>query len=183
MTQIEALEQLVKTQMEQNRQLQEIITVQAESIKQLTQQNKALQQTNKELSSQVAWLNRQLFGRKSEKLAHLDPNQLNLFEENSLSQQDEELEEKKEAAKQEIAKMAREKKKERSNRKLLKDLPVIEVIIEPEEVDLTLYKRMGEERTRTLELTFFYLRERTVACSSLHYPCFLFIKVFLEPAY
>ena len=130
MTQIEALEQLVKTQKEQN---------------------KALQQTIKELSSQVAWLNRQLFGRKSEKLAHLDPNQLNLFEENSLSQQDEELEEKKEAAKQEIAKMAREKKKERSNRKLLKDLPVIEVIIEPEDVDLTLYKRMGEERTRTLE--------------------------------
>jgi septal ring factor EnvC (AmiA/AmiB activator) len=67
MTQIEALEQLVKTQTEQNRQLQEIITLQAESIKQLTQQNKALQKTIEELSSQVAWLNRQLFGRKSEK--------------------------------------------------------------------------------------------------------------------
>ena len=30
--------------------------------------------------AQVAWLNRQLFGRKSEKLAHLDPNQLSLFD-------------------------------------------------------------------------------------------------------
>ena len=39
-----------------------------------------LQQKVQELLSQVAWLNRQLFGRKSEKLAVLDPNQLSLFD-------------------------------------------------------------------------------------------------------
>ncbi len=33
----------------------------------------------KELTAQVAWLNRQLFGRKSEKLGMIDPAQLNLF--------------------------------------------------------------------------------------------------------
>ena len=33
----------------------------------------------KELTAQVAWLNRQLFGRKSEKLPVIDPSQLDLF--------------------------------------------------------------------------------------------------------
>ncbi len=33
----------------------------------------------KELTAQVAWLNRQLFGRKSEKLPIINPNQLDLF--------------------------------------------------------------------------------------------------------
>jgi len=42
-------------------------------------------------------------------------------------------------------------KKERQNRKLLEGLPVVEVIIEPQDVDLTKYKQIGEERTRTLE--------------------------------
>lgn len=43
------------------------------------------------------------------------------------------------------------KKKERQNRKLLEGLPVVEVVIEPQGIDLTKYKRIGEERTRTLE--------------------------------
>lgn len=43
------------------------------------------------------------------------------------------------------------KKKERQNRKLLEGLPVVEVVIEPQDLDLTKYKRIGEERTRTLE--------------------------------
>ena len=43
------------------------------------------------------------------------------------------------------------KKKERQNRKLLEGLPVVKVVIEPQDLDLTKYKRIGEERTRTLE--------------------------------
>ena len=43
------------------------------------------------------------------------------------------------------------KKKERQNRKLLEGLPVVEVVIEPQDLDLTKYKRIGEEHTRTLE--------------------------------
>ena len=39
-----------------------------------------LQQKVQELLSQVVWLNRQLFGRKSEKPASLDPNRLALFD-------------------------------------------------------------------------------------------------------
>ena len=43
------------------------------------------------------------------------------------------------------------KKESRSNRELLEGLPVVEVVIEPDRVDLDRYRRIGEERTRTLE--------------------------------
>ena len=69
MTQTETLELLVAT-------LQQANSSQSESIERLTRQNEQLQNKLQELLAQVAWLNRQLFGRKSEKLAHLDPNQL-----------------------------------------------------------------------------------------------------------
>ncbi len=47
--------------------------------KRQAEQNRNLQKRIEELTAQVAWLNRQLFGRKSEKLAPFDPNQLDLF--------------------------------------------------------------------------------------------------------
>lgn len=43
------------------------------------------------------------------------------------------------------------KKESRRNRELLEGLPVVEVVIEPDRVDLDHYRRIGEERTRTLE--------------------------------
>ena len=42
-------------------------------------------------------------------------------------------------------------KESRRNRELLEGLPVVEVIVEPDNVDLNRYRRIGEERTRTLE--------------------------------
>ena len=45
----------------------------------LTEQNESLQSRIKELTAQVAWLNRQLFGRKSEKLPIIDPNYPDFF--------------------------------------------------------------------------------------------------------
>ena len=42
-----------------------------------SEQIKNLQERIKELTAQVAWLNRQLFGRKSEKLRVYDPIQIN----------------------------------------------------------------------------------------------------------
>lgn len=59
--------------------LQQVNASQAETINKLTRQNEFLQKRLNELTAQVAWLNRQLFGRKSEKLPSLDPNQLDLF--------------------------------------------------------------------------------------------------------
>lgn len=59
--------------------LQQANASQAETIKKLTEQNESLQSRIKELTAQVAWLNRQLFGRKSEKFHIIDPNCPDLF--------------------------------------------------------------------------------------------------------
>ena len=56
MTQTETLELLVAT-------LQQTNASQSESIRELTRQNEQLQNKLDELLAQVAWLNRQLFGR------------------------------------------------------------------------------------------------------------------------
>jgi hypothetical protein len=130
---------------EQLQREQELNATHRESIKALTNRVN-------ELLAQVAWLNRQLFGRKSEKLAHLDPNQPSLFEEVLAPQQTvEELELARQGAVEQITVTTVERKQERRQRKLLENLPVVEVVIEPEYVDLQQYKRIGEERTRTLE--------------------------------
>ena len=47
--------------------------------KKQAEQNEKLQERIKELTAQIAWLNRQLFGRKSEKLRAYDPNIPDLF--------------------------------------------------------------------------------------------------------
>ena len=73
MNQSEALELLIKSQAEQIRQLSEANAKQAEQMTDL-------QQKIDKLLSQIAWFTRQFYGRKSEKLSRLDPNQLNLFE-------------------------------------------------------------------------------------------------------
>ena len=141
MTQTETLELLVAT-------LQQANSSQSESIERLTRQNEQLQNKLQELLAQVAWLNRQLFGRKSEKLAHLDPNQLSLFDP-PVQPLEHEIPE--EAAAQEPVCSTTPKKKVRQNRNMLDGLPVVEIVIEPEGVDPDKYKRIGEERTRTLE--------------------------------
>lgn len=92
------------------------------------------------------------FGRRSEKLAVLDPNQLSLFNPVPATGQNEDIrEEDSSAAAPSKAKPDGKKKESRRNRELLEGLPVIEVVIEPDRVDLDRYRRIGEERTRTLE--------------------------------
>jgi transposase len=145
MTSTATLELLIKTQQEQLLRQQEINVSLAESNRQLTSKIN-------ELLSQIAWLNRQLFGRRSEKLAHLDPNQPSLFEDVTVPQQTaEEIESARQASVEQIVISSVDRKKERRQRKLLENLPVIEEVIEPEGIDLSKYKRIGEERTRTLE--------------------------------
>ena len=68
--------------------MQEMLASQAESLRLLTEQiaekdriNKALEQRVAELSAQLAWFQRQMFGRKSEKIPLMDPNQMSLFDE------------------------------------------------------------------------------------------------------
>ena len=121
------------------------------TVSSLSETNTSLQKRIDELTAQVAWLNRQLFGRKSEKLAPFDPNQLDLFSgqvpENAL-----EIKEAHDIAVESVKETAEDRKRERKNRKMMEDLPVLErVVIEPEGVDLNLYKKIGEEVTRVVE--------------------------------
>ena len=157
----EAIALLIKTQADQIRQLTESNAKQSEQLL-------ALQEKIDQLLAQLAWFTRQFFGRKSEKLAQLDPNQLSLFETSAVGgQQLEAIEAAREAAREEIDTRATEKTRQRSQRKLLENLPVVEEVIEPESIDLNIYKRIGEERTRTLEFE----------------PGKLFVKEIIRPKY
>ena len=133
-----------------------------------SEQIKNLQERIKELTAQVAWLNRQFFGRKSEKLRVYDPDMPDLFadEFSGLRQQ---LEEKRDEAVEKIEKESVEDvKRNRHNCKMIEDLPVLETdTIEPEGVDLSLYHRIGEEITKVVK----------------HRPGMLYIKVIIRPKY
>ena len=133
-----------------------------------SEQIKNLQERIRELTAQVAWLNRQLFGRKSEKLRVYDPNMPDLFagEFSGLRQQ---AEEKRDEAVEKIEKESVEDvKRNRQNRKMIEDLPVLETdTIEPEGVDLSLYRRIGEEITKVVK----------------HKPGMLYVKVIIRPKY
>ena len=144
MNQIQA-ELLIESQAEQIRQLTEVNT-------KLSEELSGMQQRISKLLAQIAWFTRQFYGRKSEKLSRLDPNQLSLFE--TIEDEEKrlaEIEAARVAAEEQIGEQSRTRKKERSTRKMLEDLPVVEVVLEPEELDRDNYKRIGEERTRTLE--------------------------------
>lgn len=150
MIQTDTMDLIIKGQQEQIKELLETNRTLVESNQKLMEQTRDLQQKVQELLSQVFWLNRQLFGRKSEKLAALDPNQLSLFD----SLPNPSLEETDLAVTDSVAKICKpdgNKKEYRRNRELLEGLPVVEVIVEPGNVDLNRYRRIGEERTRTLE--------------------------------
>ena len=128
----------------------------------------SLNQRIKELTAQVAYLNRQLFGRKSEKLPVYDPNYPDLFADQfaDLMQQ---AEEKRDEAVAEIEKTTKaERKQKKQNRIMIEDLPVLErEVIEPEDIDLSIYKKMGEEVTRIVK----------------HQPGMLYVKEIVRPKY
>ena len=132
------------------------------------EQIRDLQERIKELTAQVAWLNRQLFGRKSEKLRIYDPNIPDLFADEfaGLRQQ---AEEKRDEAVEKIEKESTEiRKQKRQNRKMLEELPVLETeVIEPAGVDLSLYRKIGEEVTKIVK----------------HKPGMLYVKVIIRPKY
>ena len=106
----------------------------------------------KELTAQVAWLNRQLYGRKSEKLPIIDPNYPDMFaaEFGDLLKQ---AEEKRDEAVGQLPKEDKQTaRQKRQVRKMLEDLPVlVQVHLKPDGIDETLYKKIGEEVTRIVE--------------------------------
>ena len=105
----------------------------------------------KELTAQVAWLNRQLFGRKSEKLPIIDPNYPDLFA-GMLPENAQQIADAHDEAVEKIVKTKEERRLEKKNRIMMEDLPVLEqVILTPDNLDETLYKKIGQEVTRIVE--------------------------------
>ena len=127
------------------------------TIESLSQTNKSQAKTIaslelriKELSAQVAYLNRQLFGRKSEKLQALNPLQMDLFADMPVDTPAVEAE--LAAAETPVTKETVDKKQIRRNRTMLENLPVLKRdIIDIEGIDLTRYKKIGEEITEVVE--------------------------------
>ena len=131
--------------------LQQVNASQAETIKKLTEQNESLQSRIKELTAQVAWLNRQLFGRKSEKLPIIDPNYPDFFS-GMLPENAQQIADAHDEAVEKIVKTKEERRQEKKNRIMMEDLPVLEqVILTPDNLDTNLYKKIGQEVTRIVE--------------------------------
>ena len=114
----------------------------------LTNTNRDLTARIKELSDRISMLQRMLFGRRSEKMPLIDPNQLSLFQEQIAP---EVVQAQEEATKQIEKETPEDKKQARKNRKMMANLKVIErIVIKPEGIDET-YKKIGEEVTRTVK--------------------------------
>ena len=125
------------------------------SIKTLSENHKKevelLNARIKELTAQVAWLNRQLFGRKSEKLPIIDPNYPDLFA-GMLPENAQQIADARDEAVEKIVKTKEERRQEKKNRIMMEDLPVLEqVILTPDNLDKNLYKKIGQEVTRIVE--------------------------------
>lgn len=131
--------------------LRQVNASQAETIKKQTEQIDALQSRIKELTAQVAWLNRQLFGRKSEKLPIIDPNYPDLFA-GMLPENARQMADARDEAVEKITKTKEGRRQEKKNRIMMEDLPVLEqVILTPDNLDTDLYKKIGQEVTRIVE--------------------------------
>lgn len=153
----DATGQAVESSMEQlldiNRKQSEIISAQARTIEEL-------RGTIVELNASLAWLKRKVFGKMSEKCKPVDNGDPKLpFDYGDLEQIEAEIEEARSRAAEQITvpKSWAANKTPRRNRVVMNNLPVVTVVIEPENVDLSRYVKIGEEHTRTLEMKPGYL--------------------------
>ena len=153
----DATGQAVESSMEQlldiNRKQSEIISAQARTIEEL-------RGTIVELNASLAWLKRKVFGKMSEKCKPVDNGDPKLpFDYGDLEQIEAEIEDARSRAAEQITvpKSRAANKTPRRNRVVMDNLPVVTVVIEPENVDLSRYVKIGEEHTRTLEMKPGYL--------------------------
>lgn len=103
----------------------------------------------KELTAQLAWFQRRMFGRSSEKRMMLD-GQLTLFDSTGEYPSSISMEEEGSEGKTERAVISRQG--QHRSRENWENLPVLETIVhEPEDIDLERYRRIGEEITYVVE--------------------------------
>ena len=149
----QAVESSTEQLLDINRKQSEIISAQARTIEEL-------RSTIVELNASLAWLKRKVFGKMSEKCKPVDNGDPKLpFDYGDLEQIEAEIEEARSRAAEQITvpKSRAANKTPRRNRVAMDNLPVITVVIEPENVDLSRYLKIGEEHTRTLEMKPGYL--------------------------
>ena len=138
---LQTIASLTKTNEEQGRQLSEQNSLIAGLTAEL-----------KKMSAQIAWFQRQMFGRRSEKNISIDT-QPGLFDaaEPDAAQESSEITETEDGtAAEETVTYTRRKGRTGTARarETWENLPVLETrTIEPEDVDLTRYRRIGEETT------------------------------------
>ena len=134
--------------------MKEAAEKQSRQMSVLLSQNAEMSQQIKELTAQLAWFRRRYFGRSSEKHLDLD-NQPSLFDaagieiptDTAIVVEDEPQDES--AADDNTAK---KRKSVPRPRQTWDNLPVLKtIVIEPEGVDLSRYRRMGEETTYLVE--------------------------------
>ena len=106
----------------------------------------------KKMSAQIAWFQRQMFGRRSEKNISIDtqPGLFDAAELDAAQESSEITETEDETATEETVTYTRRKGRTGTARarETWENLPVLETrTIEPEDVDLTRYRRIGEETT------------------------------------
>ena len=102
------------------------------------------------LTAQIAWFQRQMFGRKSER--HILPDgQPSLFADDISGTVIQEDREAKDPSNEPEDTKSKKRKSSPRTRQTWEDLPVLETrTIEPEGIDLTRYRRIGEETTYLL---------------------------------
>lgn len=151
---VDSLRNQIKMLEEQNRKQEEANALHLKRISEQTQQISELNDRIKELLANMEWLKRKVFGKMSEKHAPINPNQLELpFDDADLKDINAEIEAAMTKAEEQICpKQQEDGKKARRNRIVTDGLPVVEVIIEPDGLDFTKYRKIGEEHTKTLEI-------------------------------
>lgn len=165
--QIISLQKTIETLSASVASLSKANTEQAENNRKLVEQNEKLVAEVKNLTAQIAWLKRKLFGQTSEKKEPYDPS-MDLFSD-YFKDQEQQIEPAKEEAEKKIGKDSKEDRKQaKKNRQMLEGLPVLETeTLEPEGIDLSKYRRIGEEITQVIE----------------HKPGMLYIRQIIRPRY
>ena len=149
-----------------------------EQIKQLQEQVARLQETLSEkdvrissLENSIEWFRKQLFGQKSEKNLPIDPNALTpgLFDDLLSEQEQEALSKEAEKIDEKITKTITVKVSSRKKVNAIdtSKLEVVETVVEPENINLDEYVRLGEEVTDKL----------------IHIPAKIYIQRTIRPQY
>ena len=105
----------------------------------------------KKLTAQIAWLNRQLFGRKSERFIP-GSDQPGLFSEEDFGENKPTVQESPKNAGAKVEVKGHRRKQISRKRESWENLPVLVIdTIEPKDIDLSRYRKIGEEATYVVE--------------------------------